>query len=577
MFSVTYRVRAISLKALIFGLPDALPRQDDAIQEMKMLAVNLVTSIAISPPADTGASGAPPGSFALEVRAWYQGNGAPDPNSKACSSMNGKKQPVDSGKQDKTGASGDIPIVLAMRDWAATPDQSRGTPNGGASNTSDSSASGRVSDVEACSAGPQTMCPSEITSNGSAASLPGSPGLLPTAQDSAIPGPIWSNSGDSTQVLPDGVDELIPQLESVKTAKVGPLPAGTPTDPTVTISPSTPGISKAAPDPTGEQPASTAKSGREGAQPEDAPTPCHPAPSGTEAPPRKADPSSDSATAVPVSSTPPVSDQASDKAKDPGPAASCGENTATPGATVAVAPGCTQTGGDSNSDSDETSQDAQDDSKTAATAFPLKVASLASVGPKVGPPKADTSPEMVIGTSEPARKSSDAPSGTAASSTGLAGPADPAPQAWEGVREHLGQVMSSAYLVEGMGQSELQVDMKSDPWGPVSVRAILSNGQFGAEIQVMNRDAHAALTEGLNGLEKALGDKGIQVVSLGVSHGLGYGHSESQEQRGRQAMPPLNSAKGYTPHSAVKTGSSATATTADNTEDFVSRRVSVRA
>jgi flagellar hook-length control protein FliK len=119
--------------------------------------------------------------------------------------------------------------------------------------------------------------------------------------------------------------------------------------------------------------------------------------------------------------------------------------------------------------------------------------------------------------------------------------------------------------------------MKSDPWGPVSVRATLSNGQFGAEIQVGNRDAHAALTEGLNGLEKALGDKGIQVVSLGVSQGLGYGHSESQGQQEKHAMAPPNSGKGYTPHAAVKTGSSAMATTAGSTEDFVSRRVSVRA
>ena len=47
-----------------------------------------------------------------------------------------------------------------------------------------------------------------------------------------------------------------------------------------------------------------------------------------------------------------------------------------------------------------------------------------------------------------------------------------------------------------------------------------------------------SLTEGLNGLEKALGDKGIQVVSLGVpSHGLGYGDLESQGQQEKQAKP----------------------------------------
>lgn len=635
----------ISLKALIFGLPHALPRQDNVIQEMNTLAINLGTRIANLPAANTGTSGATPGSFAQEISAWYQGNRAPDPDSKpgasttenrqpvdagkqkksgassdfpnvpamrdfaarveesrgtpgpfawevsaryqgnhapdtdskACASMNGKKQPTDAGKQEKTGASGDVPYVLAMRDWADKPDQSRGTPNGEASNTSDSSANGRVSDDgTACSTSPQTKCPSEIASNRSAASLPDSPGALPTAQDSAIPVPIWMNSSQSTQDLEDGVDEVIPQLEPDKTTNVGPSAAGMPTDPTVPITPSAPGVFKAPSEHAGGQPASAAKSAREGAQAEDAPIPCKPLPSGAVAPPRKADPSNDSAIAVNLSSNPQVSDQVSDKAKDPGPAASGGENTSTPGATVAAAAGWTQADGDSDSASDGSSRDAQDDSTTAA-AFPLKVASLASVGPKVGPAKADTTPEIVMSPSEPVRKSSDAPNGPAASSPDLAGPAAAAPQPWDGVREHLGQIMSSAHLTEGMGQSELQVDMKSDSWGPVSVRATLSDGQFGAEIQVSNRDAHAALTEGLNGLEKTLGDKGIQVANLGVSQGLDYGHSQSQGQQGKQAGPPPNAWKGYMPHSVITTGQSTTVTIADRTEDYVSRRVSVHA
>ena len=425
------------------------------MQEMKTLAVNLVTPIANAPPTNTGTPGAAPGSFAREVSAWYQGNQAPETDSKAVASMNGKKPPMDARKQEKTVASGDVPYGLAVRDWAAQPDQSRGTPNGEAGNTSDSSASGRVNnDGEPCSTGTQIKCPSEIASNCSTASLPDSPGLLPAAQDAAIPGTVLLNSSNSTQALDDGVDELIPQLESGKIANVSPPAAEASINPAVPITVSAPGISKATPEHMGAQPASAVKSEREAAQPEEAPTPCNPAPSGSEAPPRKVDPSNDAARATNLPSNSQVSDPASDKAKDPGPEASGNGNAPTPSATVAASAGWTQAGGDSNS-ADGSSRDPQDDSKAAATALPLKVASFASVGQKVGPAKADANPEIVLGTPELARRNSDVPSGTPASSASPAAPADPAPQAWEGVREHLGQVMS--FCLPGAGDGSIGI------------------------------------------------------------------------------------------------------------------------
>jgi flagellar hook-length control protein FliK len=123
----------------------------------------------------------------------------------------------------------------------------------------------------------------------------------------------------------------------------------------------------------------------------------------------------------------------------------------------------------------------------------------------------------------------------------------------------------------------MQVDMKSDSWGTVSVHATLSNGQVGAEIQVNDRDAHAALTAGLQSLEKSLSEKGIQIVNLDVSQGLGYGHAQSQGQQEKQAGQPSYAAKGYAQRSAVKTETPTVSAFATTKDDFVLSRVSVRA
>jgi flagellar hook-length control protein FliK len=211
------------------------------------------------------------------------------------------------------------------------------------------------------------------------------------------------------------------------------------------------------------------------------------------------------------------------------------------------------------------------------TPVPLKIASLVSAGQKVVAVKPDTSSEIAIDSSQAMRRSSDAQKDSAATSAESTGRPAPALQNWDAIRQQLGQIVSSAHLAEAMGQSELQVDMKSDSLGPVSVRATLNNGQIGAEIQVSNHDARAVLTEGLHTLEKTLGEKGLQVVNLDVSQGLNYSHAQSQGQQGKQAGQPAHAAKGYADHSASKAEPSAVSNTVNWTSDFVLGRVSVHA
>jgi flagellar hook-length control protein FliK len=147
----------------------------------------------------------------------------------------------------------------------------------------------------------------------------------------------------------------------------------------------------------------------------------------------------------------------------------------------------------------------------------------------------------------------------------------------DGAMEHSVQNVSSARLADTTGQSEIQVNLKSDSWGPVSVHATLSNGQVGAEIQVSDRDAHAALTEALHTLEKNLGENGIQVSNLNVSHGLGYNHAQSQNQQEKQAGQSTYAARSYTLRSAVSDDIPVASKGVNTIDDLVLGRVSVRA
>jgi flagellar hook-length control protein FliK len=429
---------------------------------------------------------------------------------------------------------------------------------------------------------------SEITKRGTPqdasgdfpSSLSDSTGAALVPQTCEIPGSLFPSSSISGQVLADGDTELIPQLDSGQTPTTSPLVADTSSDsPTQTVS-SVPSLLAANLEGLVEQPrqANAVKLARETGQNKDANTAPNTRPSAIEITPREAGPSMDVvAAAVKMSDTDQLSGQPSDKTKESGLSGSGKEGASMPGNNVPADPAWTQAGRDSNSTSDGASQDAQENSGADPTALPLKIGSFASVGQKVNPTKSDTSSEIAVDPLESMRRSSDTQKGATAPSTDSMGRAAPTPQNWDGAREHLGQIMSSAHLGDEMGQSELQVDMKSDSWGPLSVRATLSDGQFGAEIQVGNHDAHAALTEGLNTLEKALVNKGIQVANLDVSHGFGSSHSQSQRQQEKQAGQPLHNAKGYTQHTAIMTGSSATSTLADPIEDFISSRVSIRA
>ena len=255
-----------------------------------------------------------------------------------------------------------------------------------------------------------------------------------------------------------------------------------------------------------------------------------------------------------------------------------GSQDGTPGA-VNIAPAgvdCTQAGGGSPAAAEQIFQGAQEDSAADGSPVPVKTGSFATAAQKANSQDPAANPQLTVDPLQLTRRSSDAQSGSAPSSTDSTGHANPTLQNWDAARETAAQQVSSAHLAELMGRSELQVDMKSDSWGPVSVRAILSNGQVGAEIQVSDRDAHATLTEGLQALEKTLGDKGIQVASLDISRGLEYNQAQSQSQQDSQARQPQRDVRAHAFRSALQTEIPAASTVANSAEDFVLSRVSVR-
>lgn len=237
----------------------------------------------------------------------------------------------------------------------------------------------------------------------------------------------------------------------------------------------------------------------------------------------------------------------------------------------------TPAGGDSNSALRGASPDAEDNSAADRTPFFSRTASLTGAAEKIGLANTDASPQIALDPSPAMQRNSPAQHEPESPSSGSAANAATVLQNWDGVRASTGLHVSSAYLAQAMGRSELQVDMKSDAWGPVSVHATLSSGQVGAEIQVSDRAAHTALTEGLPALEKTLGDKGIQVVNLDVSPGLGYSHAQSQGQQKWPAGHSAPATKAYTERSANNNDPSAASTIGNWPDDFLLGRVNVRA
>jgi len=273
---------------------------------------------------------------------------------------------------------------------------------------------------------------------------------------------------------------------------------------------------------------------------------------------------------------------ASDKSADSDRAGTSRDNNEGPSGPGNISPATsvwTQAVSDPNSASDATSQGSQQgyQADRTPTPNPSKSAPFASTVQKASAAGSDTSSEIAVDPRQGMRWNFDAQNGSVSSSADSSTSHAPTFPNGDAAMEHPVQNVSSARLADTTGQSEIQVNLKSDSWGPVSVHATLSNGQVGAEIQVSDRDAHAALTEALHTLEKNLGENGIQVSNLNVSHGLGYNHAQSQNQQEKQAGQSTYAARSYTLRSAVSDDIPVASKGVNTIDDLVLGRVSVRA
>ncbi len=108
--------------------------------------------------------------------------------------------------------------------------------------------------------------------------------------------------------------------------------------------------------------------------------------------------------------------------------------------------------------------------------------------------------------------------------------------AWENTADAASMVSAAGLMRQG-GKTEMQVELKSDSLGAVAVRAVLHGGEIGAQILVSSREAHSALVAELPALERSLGDKGIHLGSLNISHGMANDFSQPESFRDRQDLP----------------------------------------
>ena len=102
-----------------------------------------------------------------------------------------------------------------------------------------------------------------------------------------------------------------------------------------------------------------------------------------------------------------------------------------------------------------------------------------------------------------------------------------------------GSVLSSAKLVERLGESELRLGIRAGELGSVDIRTTMVRNQFTAEISVERGELGRALAAELPSLQNRLSEQRIPVASIVLQNQTGgnAGTPEQQRPRQEQAMP----------------------------------------
>ena len=107
--------------------------------------------------------------------------------------------------------------------------------------------------------------------------------------------------------------------------------------------------------------------------------------------------------------------------------------------------------------------------------------------------------------------------------------------AWQSVSAQVGRIVSSATLNALPNGTEMRVQVRTDAFGPMDIRATLEAGKVGAAIGVESAEAHSNLVSQLSALQQSLVERQVQIDHIAVvrsfaESGTGLGADSRQQQ-----------------------------------------------
>src|SRR5581483_11618131 len=117
--------------------------------------------------------------------------------------------------------------------------------------------------------------------------------------------------------------------------------------------------------------------------------------------------------------------------------------------------------------------------------------------------------------------------------------------AWQNYDGGAGKIVRAASITETSAGTEMRVELRSGPLGPVEVHAMVRGGAVGAEIHVHAPEAHSTLSAAIPSLERSLAERNLRVENISVyqnpSEGMTGGgagrESQSESSPSHQPQP----------------------------------------
>jgi flagellar hook-length control protein FliK len=137
----------------------------------------------------------------------------------------------------------------------------------------------------------------------------------------------------------------------------------------------------------------------------------------------------------------------------------------------------------------------------------------------------------------------------AASKNTPAAPANAGQPAESTVEEHdpqslsanPGALLSTAKLLERMGETELRLGIRGGELGSVDIRTSMAHNQFTAQISVERGDLGRAMAADLPNLESRLSEKSIPVGNIVLQNYAGENSGASEQQKPREQATSFHS------------------------------------